>query len=59
MLVRENCSTDAIRILTFIGMANRLCFDIGLHLDCQYDGLSEKEAEIRHMTLLACVAYDR
>jgi hypothetical protein len=41
------------------GMANRLCFDIGLHLDCQNDGLPEKEIQIRHMTLFACVIYDK
>jgi hypothetical protein len=40
-------------------MANRLCFDIGLHLDCQNDGLPEKEIQIRHMTMLACVIYDK
>ncbi len=41
------------------GMANRLCFDIGLHLDCQNDGLPEREIQIRHMTLFACVIYDK
>lgn len=40
-------------------MANRLCFDLGLHLDCQNDGLPEKEIQIRHMTLFACVIYDK
>lgn len=40
-------------------MANRLCFDLGLHLDCQNDGLAEKEVQIRHMTLFACVIYDK
>lgn len=43
----------------YAGMANRLCFDIGLHLDCQNDGLPEKEVQIRHMTLFACVVYDK
>jgi hypothetical protein len=43
----------------YAGMANRLCFDIGLHLDCQNDGLPEKEVQIRHMTLFACVIYDK
>jgi len=40
-------------------MANRLCFDLGLHLDCQNDGLDEKDVQIRHMTLFACVIYDK
>jgi hypothetical protein len=43
----------------YAGMANRLCFDIGLHLDCQNDGLPEKEVQIRQMTLFACVIYDK
>ncbi|KAH8651824.1 fungal-specific transcription factor domain-containing protein [Tricladium varicosporioides] len=43
----------------YAGMANRLCFDLGLHLDCQNDGLPEKEVQIRHMTLFACVIYDK
>ncbi|RDW77744.1 Zn2 DNA-binding protein-1 [Coleophoma cylindrospora] len=43
----------------YAGMANRLCFDIGLHLDCSNDGLPEKEVQIRHMTLFACVIYDK
>ncbi|PVH68817.1 hypothetical protein DL98DRAFT_474418 [Cadophora sp. DSE1049] len=43
----------------YAGMANRLCFDLGLHLDCQNDGLDEKEMQIRHMTLFACVIYDK
>ena len=42
-----------------LGMANRLCFDLGLHLDCQNDGLPDKEIQIRHMTLFACVIYDK
>ncbi|CAG8951391.1 hypothetical protein HYFRA_00007303 [Hymenoscyphus fraxineus] len=43
----------------YAGIANRLCFDLGLHLDCQDDGLDEKEIQIRHMTLFACVIYDK
>jgi len=43
----------------YAGMANRLCFDLGLHLDCQNDGLPEREVQIRHMTLFACVIYDK
>ncbi|OBT58431.1 hypothetical protein VE04_01316 [Pseudogymnoascus sp. 24MN13] len=43
----------------FAGMANRLCFDIGLHLDCGNEDLPEKEIQIRNMTLFACVIYDK
>jgi len=41
------------------GMANRLCFDVGLHLDTSASGLSQLEVEIGRMTLWACVIYDR
>ena len=41
------------------GMANRLCFDIGLHLDNSNSGLGQREVEIGRMTLWACVIYDR
>lgn len=43
----------------YAGMANRLCFDIGLHLDGRHSGLSQREIEIGRMTLLACVIYDK
>ncbi|KAI0121201.1 fungal-specific transcription factor domain-containing protein [Xylariales sp. AK1849] len=43
----------------YSGMANRLAFDIGLHLDCSNKGLSEREVSIRHMTMRACVIYDK
>ncbi|KAG9244398.1 fungal-specific transcription factor domain-containing protein [Calycina marina] len=43
----------------YAGMANRLCFDLGLHLDCQNDGLPEREVHVRQMTLFACVVYDK
>ncbi|KAK5158109.1 hypothetical protein LTR04_005309 [Oleoguttula sp. CCFEE 6159] len=43
----------------YSGMAVRLCFDIGLHLDSRLSGLPECEVEIRHMTLWACVVYDK
>jgi len=43
----------------YAGMANRLCFELGLHLDCQNDGLPQREVQIRHMTLFACVIYDK
>lgn len=40
-------------------MANRLAFDVGLHLDCSNNGLSDREVSIRHMTMRACVIYDK
>ncbi|KAI1859654.1 uncharacterized protein JN550_011849 [Neoarthrinium moseri] len=43
----------------YSGMANRLAFDIGLHLDCSDNGLPEREVSIRHMTMRACVIYDK
>lgn len=43
----------------YAGMACRLAFDIGLHLDCRRMGLPESEVEIRDMTLWACVVYDK
>ncbi|KAK5203055.1 hypothetical protein LTR96_010977 [Exophiala xenobiotica] len=43
----------------YAGMANRLCFDIGLHLDRSKSVLSEREIEIGKMTLFACVIYDK
>ncbi|KAF9869378.1 fungal specific transcription factor [Colletotrichum karsti] len=43
----------------YAGMANRLAFDIGLHLDCRNTGISEQEVDIRHMVMRACVIYDK
>lgn len=43
----------------YAGIANRLCFDIGLHLDSQNSGLQQREIDIRRMTLRACVIYDK
>ncbi|KAH8655196.1 fungal-specific transcription factor domain-containing protein, partial [Xylariales sp. PMI_506] len=43
----------------YAGMANRLAFDIGLHLDCSNNGLSDREVSIRHMTMRACIIYDK
>lgn len=59
MLVSFERLRGVLRTNLGAGMANRLCFDIGLHLDCQNDGLPEKEIQIRHMTLFACVIYDK
>lgn len=41
------------------GMANRLAFDIGLHLDCRSNGMPEQEVHIRRMVMRACVIYDK
>ncbi|KAK1703732.1 fungal-specific transcription factor domain-containing protein [Colletotrichum lupini] len=43
----------------YAGMANRLAFDIGLHLDCRNSGFDEQEVDIRHMVMRACVIYDK
>lgn len=43
----------------YAGMAMRLCYDIGLQLDSRHSGMSEREVDIRKMTLWACVIYDR
>lgn len=43
----------------YSGMAMRLCYDLGLQLDSRSAGLSERENEIRRVTLWACVIYDR
>jgi len=40
-------------------MANRLAFDIGLHLDCRGDNIPEQEIQIRHQVMRACVLYDK
>lgn len=43
----------------YAGMANRLCFEIGLHLDTTNTGASQRETEIGRMTLWACIVYDK
>ncbi|KAL5401045.1 hypothetical protein PMIN03_011851 [Paraphaeosphaeria minitans] len=43
----------------YSGLAVRLAFDIGLHLDSRLSGLPQQEVEIRQMTLWACVIYDK
>ncbi|KAJ9658282.1 hypothetical protein H2201_007841 [Coniosporium apollinis] len=43
----------------YAGMAVRLAFDIGLHLDTRSSNLPEREVEVRRMTLWACVIYDK
>ncbi|KAL6230332.1 fungal-specific transcription factor domain-containing protein [Aspergillus navahoensis] len=43
----------------YSGMAHRLCFDVGLHLDRSGSGVSESDIEIGRLTLWACVIFDR
>ncbi|KAK1987491.1 fungal-specific transcription factor domain-containing protein [Colletotrichum cereale] len=43
----------------YAGMAIRLAFDIGLHIDCRDDGIGEQEADNRRTVMRACVVYDR
>ncbi|CAH0000011.1 unnamed protein product [Clonostachys byssicola] len=43
----------------YSGMANRLAFDIGLHLDCRTDGMPEQEVCTRRMVMRAAVIYDK
>jgi hypothetical protein len=43
----------------YAGMAMRLCYDIGLHLDSRQSGMTQREMDIRKMTMWACVIYDR
>jgi hypothetical protein len=42
----------------FAGMAFRLLFDVGLHVDPSELRLTEREVQIRHMVLWACVMND-
>ncbi|GIZ37302.1 hypothetical protein CKM354_000075200 [Cercospora kikuchii] len=43
----------------YAGMAMRLCYDLGLQLDSRNTGLSQRELDVRRITLWACVIYDR
>ncbi|UJO20377.1 Nitrogen assimilation transcription factor nirA [Fulvia fulva] len=43
----------------YSGIAIRLCYDLGLQMDSRNAGLSQREVDIRRMTLWACVVYDR
>ncbi|KAK4570500.1 hypothetical protein LTR86_002580 [Recurvomyces mirabilis] len=43
----------------YAGMAMRLAYDIGLHLDSSQSGMTGREIDIRRMTLWACIIYDR
>lgn len=40
-------------------MANRLAFDVGLHLNCQNDGMPENELQIRRMVMKAAMVFDK
>ncbi|ORY18151.1 fungal-specific transcription factor domain-domain-containing protein [Clohesyomyces aquaticus] len=42
----------------FAGMAFRLLFDVGLHVDPSELRLTEREVQIRHMVLWACILND-
>jgi hypothetical protein len=42
----------------FAGMSFRLLFDVGLHVDPKELGLTERETQIRHMVLWACIMND-
>ncbi|KAK5117987.1 hypothetical protein LTR62_004031 [Meristemomyces frigidus] len=43
----------------YAGMAMRLAYDIGLHLDSSQSGMSQREIDVRRMTLWACIIFDR
>lgn len=43
----------------YSGMANRLAFDIGLHLDYRSTDMNEKEVNIRHMVMKAAIVIDK
>jgi hypothetical protein len=43
----------------YAGIAMRLCYDLGLQLDSKNAGLSQREMDVRRMTLWASVVYDR
>ncbi|KAK3385399.1 fungal-specific transcription factor domain-containing protein [Podospora didyma] len=43
----------------YLGMANRLAFDIGLHVGCNLGGISHTEKRIRRQVMAACVLLDR
>ncbi|KAI1821129.1 fungal-specific transcription factor domain-containing protein [Xylaria intraflava] len=43
----------------YAGMANRLAFDIGLHLDCSNVGLPKHEVSIHRRVMKACILQDK
>jgi hypothetical protein len=40
-------------------MSFRLVFDVGLHVDASELRLTEREVQIRHMVLWACIINDK
>jgi hypothetical protein len=40
-------------------MANRLAFDIGLHVECSSDSIPEAEVQVRRQLMTACLLFDR
>uniref|UniRef100_A0A8H7NGG6 Xylanolytic transcriptional activator regulatory domain-containing protein n=1 Tax=Bionectria ochroleuca TaxID=29856 RepID=A0A8H7NGG6_BIOOC len=61
---RRSCSSVILNagwegIIRVGCMANRLAFDIGLHLDCRTDGMPEQEVCTRRMVMRAAVIYDK
>ncbi|OJD40763.1 nitrogen assimilation transcription factor nit-4 [Diplodia corticola] len=62
LLLLANCECSVGRDHTgwlYSGMGVRLAFDIGLHLETRSSGLSEREVDVRHMALWACVIFDK
>ncbi|OAA62748.1 Transcription factor [Niveomyces insectorum RCEF 264] len=43
----------------YSGMANRLAFDIGLHLDYRSGDMTDQEVDIRHMVMKAAIVIDK
>ncbi|KAI0512942.1 fungal-specific transcription factor domain-containing protein [Xylaria bambusicola] len=43
----------------YAGMASRLAFDMGLHIDCSTIQLSDQEVRVRRRAMKACVLYDK
>lgn len=56
---RQSQSTRDTNANSMTGMANRLAFDIGLHLDYRSNDMPVQEVQIRHMVMRACVIYDK
>ncbi|KAK4195274.1 fungal-specific transcription factor domain-containing protein [Triangularia verruculosa] len=43
----------------YLGIANRLSFDIGLHVDYSGANISETEKRLRRQVMAGCIAFDR
>lgn len=48
-----------VPILMFLGLAFRIVFDVGLHIDPDLLNLTERETQIRHMVLWASLITDK